>query len=160
MIDPPIRALSCCSAQTGGLHSRGAQPRARDTGAAMHLTLLKAKIHRASVTHAELHYEGSCAIDSRLLEIAGIVENEQVHIFNVNNGERFVTYAIKAEPGSGIISVNGAAAHKASPGDLVIICAYGQLDAAEAAKHKPRLVYVDRQNRLTHTNDAMPMQAA
>jgi len=124
----------------------------------MHLTLLKAKIHRASVTHAELHYEGSC--DSRLLQIAGIVENEQVHIFNVNNGERFVTYAIRAEEGSGIISVNGAAAHKASPGDLVIICAYGQLDAAEAAAHKPRLVYVDRLNRLTHTNDSMPAQAA
>jgi len=126
----------------------------------MQFTLLKAKIHRASVTHAELHYEGSCAIDSRLLEIAGILENEQVHIFNVNNGERFVTYAIKAEPGSGIISVNGAAAHKASPGDLVIICAYGQLDAAEAAAHRPTLVYVDRHNRLTHTNDSMPMQAA
>lgn len=126
----------------------------------MNLTLLKAKIHRASVTHAELHYEGSCAIDARLLEIAGIIENEQVHIFNVNNGERFVTYAIKAEPGSGTISVNGAAAHRASPGDLVIICAYGQFDAAEAAKYKPTLVYVDRQNRLTHTNDSMPMQAA
>lgn len=126
----------------------------------MNLTLLKAKIHRASVTHAELHYEGSCAIDERLLELAGIVEHEQVHIFNVNNGERFVTYAIKAEPGSGTISVNGAAAHRASPGDLVIICAYGHFDAAEAATHKPRLVYVDRQNRLTHTNDSMPMQAA
>ena len=126
----------------------------------MQLTLLKAKIHRASVTHAELHYEGSCAIDSRLLTIAGILENEQIHIFNVNNGQRFVTYAIRAEEGSGIISVNGAAAHHASPGDLVIICAYGQCDAAEAAKHKPKLVYVDRHNRLTHTNDSMPAQAA
>ncbi len=126
----------------------------------MLLTLLKAKIHRASVTHAELHYEGSCAIDSRLLEISGIQENEQVHIFNVNNGHRFVTYAIRAEEGSGIISINGAAAHRASPGDLVIICAYGQLDAAEAAKHKPCLVYVDRHNRLTHTNESMPAQAA
>jgi aspartate 1-decarboxylase len=135
-------------------------PRTQKVEQPMHLTLLKAKIHRASVTHAELHYEGSCAIDSRLLQIAGIVENEQVHIFNVNNGERFVTYAIRAEEGSGIISVNGAAAHKASPGDLVIICAYGQLEAAEAAAHKPRLVYVDRQNRLTHTNDSMPAQAA
>ncbi len=126
----------------------------------MQFTLLKAKIHRASVTHAELHYEGSCAIDTRLLELAGILENEQVHIFNVNNGERFVTYAIQAEAGSGIISVNGAAAHKASPGDLVIICAYANCNAAEAAAHKPRLVYVDRQNRLTHTNESMPMQAA
>ena len=126
----------------------------------MQLTLLKAKIHRASVTHAELHYEGSCAIDSRLLMIAGILENEQIHIFNVNNGARFVTYAIRAEEGSGIISVNGAAAHHASPGDLVIICAYGQCEAAVAAEHKPKLVYVDRHNRLTHTNDSMPAQAA
>ena len=126
----------------------------------MLLTLLKAKIHRASVTHAELHYEGSCAIDSRLLDISGIRENEQVHIFNVNNGHRFVTYAIRAEAGSGIISVNGAAAHRAQPGDLVIICAYGQCDEAEAAKFKPTLVYVDRENRLTHTNESIPAQAA
>lgn len=126
----------------------------------MLLTLLKAKIHRASVTHAELHYEGSCAIDSRLLELSGIRENEQVHIFNVNNGQRFITYAIRAEAGSGIISVNGAAAHRAQPGDLVIICAYGQMDEAEAAKHKPKLVYVDRENRLTHTNESIPAQAA
>ncbi|MDO5611153.1 MAG: aspartate 1-decarboxylase [Pseudomonadota bacterium] len=126
----------------------------------MLLTLLKAKIHRASVTHAELHYEGSCAIDSRLLELSGILENERVEIYNINNGERFATYAIRAEAGSGIISVNGAAAHKAEPGDLVIICAYGQCDAAEAAKHRPKLVYVDRDNRLTHTNDSMPAQAA
>ena len=126
----------------------------------MQLTVLKAKIHRASVTHAELHYEGSCAIDGRLLELSGIREFEQVHLYNINNGERFVTYAIRAEAGSGIISVNGAAAHKAQPGDLVIICAYGQLDEAAAAEHKPRLVYVDRDNRLTHTNDAIPAQAA
>ena len=126
----------------------------------MLLTLLKAKIHRASVTHAELHYEGSCAIDSRLLEIAGILENERVEIYNVNNGERFATYSIRAEAGSGIISVNGAAAHKAQPGDLVIICAYGQCDEAEAAAYKPKLVYVDRENRLTHTNESIPAQAA
>lgn len=126
----------------------------------MLLTLLKAKIHRASVTHAELHYEGSCAIDSRLLELSGIRENEQVHIFNVNNGHRFITYAIRAEAGSGIISVNGAAAHRAQPGDLVIICAYGQMDEAEAIQYTPKLVYVDRENRLTHTNESIPMQAA
>ena len=126
----------------------------------MLLTLLKAKIHRASVTHAELHYEGSCAIDSRLLEISGIRENERVEIYNINNGERFTTYAIRAEAGSGIISVNGAAAHKAQPGDLVIICAYGQCDEAEAAAYKPTLVYVDRENRLTHTNESIPAQAA
>ncbi|MBB5016334.1 aspartate 1-decarboxylase [Rehaibacterium terrae] len=126
----------------------------------MQLTVLKAKIHRASVTHAELHYEGSCAIDGRLLDLSGIREYEQVHIYNINNGERFVTYAIRAEEGSGIISVNGAAAHKASPGDLVIICAYGMLDEAKMAEFKPKLVYVDRQNRLTHTNDSIPAQAA
>jgi hypothetical protein len=77
----------------------------------MQLNLLKAKIHRATVTHAELHYEGSCAIDGRLLDIAGIREYEQIHIYNVNNGARFVTYAIRGEEGSGVISVNGAAAH-------------------------------------------------
>jgi aspartate 1-decarboxylase len=126
----------------------------------MQLTLLKAKIHRASVTHAELHYEGSCAIDGRLLDVSGIREYEQVHVFNINNGARFVTYAIRGEEGSGVISVNGAAAHLAGPGDLVIICAYGQLDEAEAATFKPTLVYVDRQNRLTHTNHSIPAQAA
>jgi aspartate 1-decarboxylase len=126
----------------------------------MQLHLLKAKIHRASVTHAELHYEGSCAIDGRLLDIAGIREYEQIHIYNVNNGARFVTYAIRGEEGSGVISVNGAAAHMASPGDLVIICAYGTFDEAEVAKFKPTCVYVDRENRLTHTNHSMPKQAA
>src|SRR5690606_26220396 len=126
----------------------------------MQLTLLKAKIHRASVTHSELHYEGSCAIDDDLLAASGIREYERIEIYNVNNGNRFATYAIRAEAGSGIISVNGAAAHKAEPGDLVIICAYGACDEAEAAKFKPTLVYVDRQNRITHTNTEIPVQAA
>ena len=126
----------------------------------MQLTLLKAKIHRASVTHAELHYEGSCAIDGRLLDISGIREYERIEIYNVNNGKRFATYAIRGEAGSGVISVNGAAAHKAGVGDLVIICAYGQLDEAEAARHKPTCLYVDRDNRMTHTNHSMPKQAA
>jgi aspartate 1-decarboxylase len=126
----------------------------------MQLNVLKAKIHRATVTHAELHYEGSCAIDGRLLDISGIREYEQIHIYNVNNGQRFVTYAIRGEEGSGVISVNGAAAHCAQPGDLVIICAYGVCDEAEAAKYKPTCVYVDRQNHLTHTNHSMPAQAA
>ncbi len=126
----------------------------------MQLNVLKAKIHRATVTHAELHYEGSCAIDGRLLDISGIREYEQVHIFNVNNGQRFVTYAIRGEEGSGVISVNGAAAHRAQPGDLVIICAYGACDEAEAIRHKPTLVYVDRHNLLTHTNTSIPAQAA
>lgn len=126
----------------------------------MQLTLLKAKIHRATVTHAELHYEGSCAIDGHLLDLSGIREYERIEIYNIDNGERFATYAIRAEAGSGIISVNGAAAHKAACGDLVIICAYGACDEAEAAAFKPSLVYVDRQNRMTHTNDSISAQAA
>jgi aspartate 1-decarboxylase len=126
----------------------------------MHLNMLKAKIHRATVTHAELHYEGSCAIDGRLLDTSGIREYEQIHIYNVNNGQRFVTYAIRADEGSGIISINGAAAHRAAPGDIIIICAYAQLSEAELALFKPTLVYVDRDNKLSHTKNSIPKQAA
>ena len=126
----------------------------------MQLNLLKAKIHRACVTHAELHYEGSCAIDGLLLDASGIREYEQIHIYNVNNGQRFVTYAIRADEGSGIISVNGAAAHRAAPGDIVIICAYAQLSEAEAVQFKPTLVYVDAKNRMSHTKNSIPKQAA
>lgn len=126
----------------------------------MHLNMLKAKIHRATVTHAELHYEGSCAIDGRLLEVSGIREYEQIHIYNVNNGQRFITYAIRADEGSGIISINGAAAHRAAPGDVIIICAYAQLSEAELANFKPTLVYVDRDNKLSHTKNSIPKQAA
>lgn len=126
----------------------------------MQLTLLKAKLHRACVTHAELDYEGSCAIDSDLLELAGIHEYEQIQIYNVTGGERFTTYAIRAEAGSRIISVNGAAAHKARVGDRVIICAYGSMSEAEVRLHKPRLVYLDEQNRVTRTGNAIPVQAA
>lgn len=126
----------------------------------MNLTLLKAKIHRAHVTHAELHYEGSCAIDSRLLEISGIREYEQIHIWNVSNGERFVTYAIRADENSGIISINGSAARRAAPGDIIIIASYAQLSEAEAASFKPTLVYVDDENRLSHVKNSIPKQAA
>ena len=126
----------------------------------MHLNMLKAKIHRASVTHAELHYEGSCAIDGNLLDASGIREYEQIHIYNVNNGERFSTYAIRADEGSGIISLNGGAARHVQVGDLVIIAAFAQLDANEAATFKPDLVYVDAGNRITHTNHSIPKQAA
>jgi len=126
----------------------------------MHLNMLKAKIHRASVTHAELHYEGSCAIDGHLLDVSGIREYEQIHIYNVNNGERFVTYAIRADEGSGTISINGAAAHRAAPGDIIIICSYAQLAEAEAALFKPTLVYVDRENKLSHVKNSIPKQAA
>jgi aspartate 1-decarboxylase len=126
----------------------------------MQLTLLKAKLHRACVTHAELDYEGSCAIDSDLLEVSGILEYEQIQIYNITNGERFTTYAIKAEAGSKVISVNGAAAHKANPGDRVIICAYGGLSENEAKLHKPRLVYLDENNDVIRKADAIPVQAA
>jgi len=126
----------------------------------MHHTLLKAKLHRARVTHSELEYEGSCAIDGKLLDTAGIHEYEQIHIYNINNGERFITYAIRAEEGSGIISVNGAAAHKANPGDVVIICIYTQVNQQELANFKPTLVYLDENNKITHCRDNIPRQVA
>ncbi len=123
-------------------------------------TMLKAKLHRARVTHSELEYEGSCAIDGKLLELSGIREYEQIEIYNVTNGERFTTYAIRAEDGSGVISVNGAAAHKANPDDIIIIAAYVQLDEKEMLTYKPRLVYFDGNNRVTHTANTIPVQAA
>lgn len=126
----------------------------------MQLTMLKAKLHRACVTHAEVDYEGSCAIDDELLRASGIVEYEQIHIYNVTNGERFVTYAIRAEAGSRIISVNGAAAHKASPGDRVIICAYGVVLANAAAEHKPQMVYLNEKNVITGQRNHIPEQKA
>jgi len=126
----------------------------------MQVTLLKCKLHRACVTHAEVDYEGSCAIDSDLMAMAGIREYEQIQIYNVTNGERFTTYAILAEAGSRVISVNGAAAHKASPGDRVIICAYAGMSEAEADRFKPSLVYLDAHNRVTRTGDQIPAQAA
>lgn len=126
----------------------------------MRVTLLKGKLHRACVTHAELDYEGSCAIDSAFLDASGILEFEQIQIYNITNGERFTTYAIRAEEGSGIISMNGAAAHKARPGDRVIICAYCDLDAQEAVDHKPRLVYFDENNNIRKTSNTIPVQAA
>ena len=126
----------------------------------MQITLLKAKLHKAMVTHSELGYEGSCAIDSTLLDTAGIHEYEQIQIYNLNNGERFTTYAIRAEAGSGVISVNGAAAHKANPGDRVIICAYARLAENEVAKFKPTLVYLNESNQVTHTSNQIPVQAA
>lgn len=124
----------------------------------MQVTLLKCKLHRVTTTHAELDYEGSCAIDGYLLDIAGIREYEQIQIYNVNNGERFTTYAIRAEEHSGIISVNGAAAHKANPKDLLIIAAFASMDEAEADQFKPKLVYVDAENKITHTRNTIPVQ--
>jgi aspartate 1-decarboxylase len=123
-------------------------------------TLLKSKIHRASVTHSELHYEGSCAIDENLLEAAGIVENEQIHIWNIDNGERFVTYAIKGQRSTGMISVNGSAARRAAVGDLVIIASFGQLAEHEMEAFKPKLVFVDEANRQVAMRAFVPVQQA
>lgn len=126
----------------------------------MQCIMLKAKLHRACVTHAELDYEGSCAIDGDLLDLAGIREYEQIQIYNVANGERFTTYAIRAESGSKMISVNGAAAHKALPGDRVIICTYAQFEQAELANFEPRLVYCNIDNSVSHSANAIPVQVA
>jgi aspartate 1-decarboxylase len=122
--------------------------------------LLKAKLHMGTVTQAELWYDGSCAIDSELLELAGLREFEQIDIYNVNNGERFTTYIIKAEPGSRTISMNGAAARKVQVGDRVIIATYGHYDESEADKHKPRLVYLHADNTVERTANTIPVQVA
>jgi aspartate 1-decarboxylase len=126
----------------------------------MQINMLKAKLHRATVTHAELGYEGSCAIDGNILDFAGIREYEQIQIYNINNGERFTTYAIRAEEGSGIFSVNGAAARRACPGDLIIVCTFVQLDEKELIDFKPTLVYFDENNQITHSSQSIPVQAA
>jgi aspartate 1-decarboxylase len=124
----------------------------------MFRTLLKSKIHRVAVTHCELHYEGSCAIDENLLDAANIVENEQIHIWNINNGERFTTYATKGERGSGMISVNGSAARRASVGDLIIIAAFAQVHEEQVTGHQPRLVFVDDHNQQTALRHSVPTQ--
>jgi aspartate 1-decarboxylase len=126
----------------------------------MQTTMLKAKLHRARVTHSELEYEGSCAIDGLLLDRAGIREYEQIHIYNVNNGARFTTYAIRAQDGSGVVSVNGAAARHAAPNDVVIICAYVSLSQNELLNYQPNLVYVGENNQITRIGHSIPVQAA
>ena len=120
--------------------------------------MLKAKLHRVTVTHAELNYEGSCAIDSTLMEATDIKEYQQIEIYNVTNGERFSTYAIRAERDSGTISVNGAAARKAAPGDLLIIASYAIFADAELTDHLPRLIYVDRSNHIIRVGQRIPIQ--
>lgn len=114
----------------------------------MQITLMKGKIHRASVTEADLHYEGSISIDRLLLDAAGLLINERVEIFNIDTGARFATYALEAPRGSGMIGLNGAAARLAMPGDKVIIVAYASFDEAEAKTFRPRVVRVDRENRI------------
>lgn len=124
----------------------------------MFRTLLKSKIHRASVTQCQLHYEGSCAIDENLLEAANLVEGEQIHVWNINNGERFITYALRGQRGSGMISVNGSAARRAAVGDLLIIAAFGQVHEDQVAAFAPKLVFVDAANQIEQTRSHIPVQ--
>ncbi len=126
----------------------------------MQLNMLKGKLHQARVTQTELEYEGSCAIDADLLDAVGIHEYEQVHVYNVDNGERLVTYAITGERGSRMISMNGAAAHRCSEADRVIICAYAAVPEAELADFRPRLAYLDADNRIVQRRDSIPRQVA
>ena len=114
----------------------------------MQRTLLKSKIHRATVTQAELHYEGSVTVDEALLEAADILPFEQVQIYDVTNGQRLTTYAITGPRGSGVICINGAAAHLIHPGDLVILASYAQLDETEVRAHRPKIVMVDEENQI------------
>jgi aspartate 1-decarboxylase len=126
----------------------------------MQRIMLKSKLHRVHVTHSELDYEGSCAIDEDLLDAADIREYQQIDIYNVSNGERFTTYAIRAQRGSGVISVNGAAAHKAKPGDIIIIATYAMYNELELQKFHPQLVYVDANNRIANRRQHIPVQLA
>ncbi len=126
----------------------------------MQRIMLRGKLHQARVTHAVLNYEGSCGIDQDLLDAAGIVEYEAIDIYNVENGERFSTYAISGERGSRMISLNGAAARKAAVGDRIIICAYGPMSEDEVKAHKPRLVYLDVENNIVRTSKDIPLQLA
>jgi aspartate 1-decarboxylase len=115
----------------------------------MQRIMLRAKIHRSSVTQCDLNYEGSCGIDEDLLDAADICEFEKIELYNVNNGERFSTYAIRGKRGTGEISLNGAAARLAQLGDLLIICTYAPMNEDEVASYKPKIVFVDEKNRIT-----------
>ncbi len=114
----------------------------------MQIEILKSKIHRATITEANLNYIGSIAIDEDLIDAANLIENEKVHIYNISNGERLETYVIKGARGSGTISLNGAAARKAAAGDLVIIVSYAAMDFEEAKKFKPHIIFPDHNNKL------------
>ena len=126
----------------------------------MQRTMLKSKLHRVCCTHSELDYEGSCAIDEDLLDAADIREYQQIDIYNISNGERFTTYAMRAQRASGIISVNGAAARKAEPGHLLIIASYASYTELELEKFKPQLVYVDQENRIVDQRRDIAVQVA
>jgi aspartate 1-decarboxylase len=122
----------------------------------MLLNLLKAKIHRARVTEANLSYEGSITIDKSILEASGIMAHEQVHVCNIDNGQRFVTYVIEGKPGSGAMCINGAAARLVSPGDLVIVIAYCQATPEEARDHRPKVVLMDEKNSIKDAYSLKP----
>ncbi len=123
----------------------------------MQRTLLKSKIHRATVTGAELHYQGSLTLDPVLMAAADLVANERVEIYNVTNGERLATYVIPGERGRGEVILNGAAAHKARPGDLVIVCSYAVYDEAEVQHHRPAVVFVDPANHPVENGPGVPL---
>ncbi len=114
------------------------------------------KIHRAVVTHADLEYEGSCTIDADLLEAAGMIEHEELHVWNVTQGTRLVTYTLAGPRGSGVICINGAAAHLNAPGDLVILATFGEMDEDEARRHEPKVVRVDEKNRIIGNEPERP----
>jgi aspartate 1-decarboxylase len=114
------------------------------------------KIHRATVTHADLDYEGSVTIDAELMDAAGILEHEEVHIWNVTRGSRLATYALRGPSGSGVICINGAAAHHMKPGDIAIIATFGDMEDAEARTHLPRVVLVDEHNRVKDLGTERP----
>ena len=124
----------------------------------MKKTLLRSKLHRINVTQVELDYEGSCAVDTEILSKGNMQENEKIDIYNVTNGERFSTYLMAAEAGSKTVSINGAAAHKASPNDIIIICSYGLFNEQEALSHEPVLVYFDSDNNIKSIKNAIPEQ--
>lgn len=126
----------------------------------MQKTMLTGKLHQARVTHAELNYEGSCAIDQDFLDASGIIEYQKIDIYNIETGGRFSTYAIVGERGSKVISVNGAAARQAAVGDRVIICAYASMNEEEISAHKPSLVYLDKDNNIVRTSKDVPVQVA
>jgi aspartate 1-decarboxylase len=123
-------------------------------------TMLQGKLHRVQVTQADLNYEGSCAIDQDFLDASGILEYEAIDIYNVNNGQRFSTYAIAAERGSRIISVNGAAARCACVGDVMIICSYVQMPEEQARQHHPKVAYFDNNNQMKRIAKSVPVQVA
>ena len=122
----------------------------------MRRRMFLSKIHRAVVTHADLDYEGSCTIDTDLMEAADIYPNQELHIWNVTRGTRLVTYALQGPRGSGVICINGAAAHGNKPGDLVILATFGEMDSEEAKSYEPKIVMVDEKNRIKTMRQEIP----